>query len=175
MNLMLVRHAIALEPEEMADPRAGDAARPLSPRGIERMELQVQGLRRIMSRLDCILHSPYLRTAQTAAIIRAGFGGCRCEVLEALAPGGREADVLKRLEHLPQGCCAVLVGHEPDMSIYLSRFTAGDGSVFVKMKKGAAALIEFGVRPQWGRGQLLWYLPPRALRQLGGAQDDGQE
>ena len=175
MKLMLVRHAIALELEELPDPHLGDAARPLSRNGAEKMALQVEGLRRIVNRLDLIWHSPYLRTTQTAALIRQGFPGAAAEELEALAPGGSDREILKRLGQLPANRHVVLVGHEPEMSIYVSLFTAAAEMPFVRMKKGGAALIEFNGRPAYGQGQLLWYLPPRVLRAIAGAEADADD
>ena len=169
MKLMLVRHAIALELEELPDPRAGDAARPLSRDGAEKMALQVAGLRRIVDRLDLIWHSPYLRTTQTAALIQQGFSSACLESVDALAPGGSGAEILRRLAQLPANRQVALVGHEPEMSIHVSLLTAAAEMPFVRMKKGGAAWIEFSGPPAYGQGQLLWYLPPRVLRALAGA------
>lgn len=65
MDLIIIRHAIA------QDPRAGlpDARRALTARGRRRMERGVAGMQRLGLRFDAVLHSPWRRAAQTAALL----------------------------------------------------------------------------------------------------------
>ena len=61
----------------------------------------------------------------------------------------------------------MLVGHEPNLSVFLSAALAGNrASLKFEFKKGGAALLEVADGLAGG-GQLVWYLPPRLLRALG--------
>jgi phosphohistidine phosphatase SixA len=61
----------------------------------------------------------------------------------------------------------VLVGHEPNLSSFLSAALAGEGTrLGIEFKKGGAACLEFSARIGPGRARLQWMLPPRVLRAL---------
>ena len=66
----------------------------------------------------------------------------------------------------------VLVGHEPDLGV-LAGMMIGAGRT-LPLKKAGACAIEFMGPPAAGTGQLLWYVPPRILRRLGGKGDDDE-
>ena len=85
--IYLVRHGLAAE---QGPEFPNDDDRPLTSEGIERLRVQVLGLRALDVRLDRVLTSPLVRAAQTAEILAAGVG---CAVppvpVDALRPGGR--------------------------------------------------------------------------------------
>jgi phosphohistidine phosphatase SixA len=58
------------------------------------------------------------------------------------------------------------VGHEPALGDVASWLLTGRKGGFLEMKKGGAALIDFGRRVAPGRGRLLWSIPPRGLARL---------
>jgi phosphohistidine phosphatase SixA len=60
-----------------------------------------------------------------------------------------------------------VVGHEPGLSALLARLLDADDPDRLTFKKGGAALVELAGKPAEG-GTLLWYLPPRLLRELAG-------
>jgi phosphohistidine phosphatase SixA len=60
-----------------------------------------------------------------------------------------------------------LFGHEPQLSELLSRLLGVEDAARVTFKKGGAALLDVQGEPRRG-GTLLWFLPPRILRELGG-------
>jgi phosphohistidine phosphatase len=107
-----------------------------------------------------------VRASHTAELLVAGIGGKpRLDALDALAPGGRMAQVLeaiakhsKKMQHL------AVVGHEPDLGELAARLLRARGTI--EFKKGAVACLELdGAMPN-GPGTLRWLLPPRALRKL---------
>jgi len=59
----------------------------------------------------------------------------------------------------------VVVGHEPDVSGLLARILGTGASERLTFKKGAAALVDLPGRLAEG-GALVWYLPPRILREI---------
>jgi phosphohistidine phosphatase len=162
-ELYLVRHAIAAE---RGPNYPDDRERPLTSEGVTRFKHVVEGLKDFDVALDVVLTSPLVRASHTAELLVAGIGGKpRLDTLEALAPGGRMAQVLeaiakqsKRSRHI------ALVGHEPDLGELASRLLRARGTI--EFKKGAVACIELdGAMPN-GPGTLRWLLPPRALRKL---------
>jgi len=61
----------------------------------------------------------------------------------------------------------VLVGHEPHLGKLAGTLLFG-APAHLPIKKAGACAIDFEARPRAGGGQLVWFLPPRALRQLAG-------
>lgn len=162
MLLLIVRHAIA---EDSA--AGGDAARPLSARGRKRMMLAAHGLARVLEAPHVLASSPLVRAVQTADLLADVYPGARRVLLDELAPGGDLARLVARLAGYEAPSLAV-VGHEPDLGALASLLLSGRHGTFVEMRKGAACLLRFDSRPATGAGTLLWHLPPRHLRMLGG-------
>jgi phosphohistidine phosphatase len=162
-ELYLIRHAIAAE---RGPNHPDDRKRPLTSEGVTRFKHVVEGLKDFDVKLDLVFTSPLLRASHTAELLVAGIGGKpRLDTLEALAPGGRMAQVLeavtkqsKRVRHI------ALVGHEPDLGELAARLLRSRGTI--EFKKGAVACIELDGAMPTGPGTLRWLLPPRALRKL---------
>jgi phosphohistidine phosphatase len=163
-ELYIVRHAIAAE---RGANYPDDRERPLTSEGIARFKQVVEGLRDFDVKLDLVLTSPLVRAAHTAELLVAGIGGKpRLDTFEALAPGGRTAQVLEAIaKHAKKVRHLAVVGHEPDLGELAARLLRARGTI--EFKKGAVACIELdGAMPN-GPGTLRWLLPPRALRKLG--------
>lgn len=163
VELLLVRHATAAE---RGPNYPDDRKRPLTTDGVTRFKRSVEGLKSSGVKLELILSSPLVRAHHTAELLAAGIGGKpRLDELDALAPGGRMAQVLeaiakhsKRVKHL------ALVGHEPDLGELAARLLRARGTI--EFKKGAVCCIELDGATPTGPGTLRWLLPPRALRKL---------
>jgi phosphohistidine phosphatase len=163
MDLLIVRHAIAMEREEWRD--RPDTERPLTAAGRERMERNVRGLRRIHPELDRIATSPLVRARQTAGILADGYRGPPVLEVAPLAPGGRPEEVAEWVGGRT-GERIALVGHEPDLGRLVSWFLYGDSLPPLEMKKGGACLLRFTLAIGARRASLRWFLPPRVLRRL---------
>jgi phosphohistidine phosphatase len=161
--IYLVRHGVAAE---QGPEFPNDDDRPLTSEGIERLRVQVLGLREFQVRLDRVLTSPLLRAAQTAEILAAGIG-CAAPLVtvDALRPGGRYDAVLAALERLGNDRAVALVGHMPSIGEIASRLIGAKEPL--AFKKGSTCCIETDGLPPTRAGHLLWFLPPRALRALG--------
>ncbi len=162
MLVYLVRHAIAT-------PRGDDTAdeeRPLTDKGIARMEEIVEGLGGLGVALDEIWTSPLVRARQTADILAGldGFSG-PLRTVGALAPGGDEADVIQLLIRSNVESVA-LVGHEPDLGDLCARLLTSRGDGFICLKKGAVACVELSNDAPDLTGVLLWLMQPRQLRSV---------
>jgi phosphohistidine phosphatase len=162
-SIYLVRHAIAADP---GGPSATDEARPLTVEGVERFTMQVRGLSALDVSIDQILTSPLLRCRQTAQLLAEGLpGSTPVDVLDALRPGGRPADVTEALGVYRSLDSIALVGHEPSIGAVAAALIGAQGSI--PFKRGAVCRVDVASFPPRGAGVLVWFLPPKAMRGLG--------
>jgi phosphohistidine phosphatase len=159
MELYLLRHGIAAD---VGPEGSGDAGRPLTEEGIDKLKEAVRGLRRLGVRPDVLLTSPLVRARQTAEIVRRAFG-LDVRPAEALAPGcdlARLADLLGEYRSAER---VMIVGHEPDFSSLIGDLTGGSR---VQLKKAGLARVDLE-SVDTGAGTLIWLLPPVVLRKAG--------
>ena len=161
MELLIVRHAIAVE---RGEPGMPDEARPLSPEGREKFRKAARGLAAIVKRPDLLLTSPLLRARQTAEIAAAAWGRVKPRELPALADGDFDG-LGSALADVPAGALVATFGHEPHVSDLLARLLGGVAPERLTFRKGGAALVELPGKLAEG-GRLIWYLRPRVLRAL---------
>ena len=160
VDLVLVRHGIALDRRTAARRGVADADRPLTRAGIERTVAAATGLAAFVRRRPVLVYtSPLLRARQTADIVAEALGAAAPSVCEALAPGGEAAGLSSVV---PQSVpVAVFVGHEPDLG-HLAAHLCGARPGAIPIKKAGAVVV----RPAAGGGRLVAMLPPRVLRAL---------
>jgi phosphohistidine phosphatase len=162
MELLIVRHGIAVEPGT-----AGftESERPLTKEGEERFREAARGLADALPRPDAILTSPLVRARQTAEIAAQAWGKRKPIADERLAAGATPQQMLSCLaDH--HGALVAVFGHEPDCSRLVAHLVGSPHDDRFAFKKGGAALVELGESPT-GSGQLVWFLPPRILRLAG--------
>ncbi len=166
MKLLLVRHAVAEDAETFIAAGGTDAQRPLTEIGRKKMRKAANRLRAQVRGVDWLACSPLLRARETADIIARAFGELpiieRAELDYRYPP---EA-VLDWLAALPAPAAAMLVGHEPQLSLLAGLFLAGEPRSLIALRKGGVALIEFAHRPAPGQGVLHWVLTSSQLRSL---------
>jgi phosphohistidine phosphatase len=163
MDLYLVRHASAFDPDQTQWPT--DRDRPLTPDGEKRFRRAASGLAALVPRVDVVLSSPYARAWRTAELLaEAGWPApVECAALEA---GRSPADALHALQEYGRSGSVALVGHEPTMHELVSYLlTADAGQAQVEFRKGAVARLELD-ELQPGDAILRWLLAPRILRGL---------
>ncbi|MBS0579639.1 MAG: histidine phosphatase family protein [Proteobacteria bacterium] len=163
MDLVIVRHAIA--PERDATRWPDDRLRPLSPGGLARGRKAALGLARIAPEPGLVLTSPLVRTRQTARILQREAGWPRAQPCAELVPDAPPRTLLARLAHSSAERIAI-VGHEPHLSAFLAQCLPGDARQGLPFRKMGAALVRFPGRAQAGRGELIWFAPPKLLRAL---------
>jgi phosphohistidine phosphatase len=157
MNLYLIRHADAGDPREWS---GDDADRPLSDLGRGQAHALGEAFRRHGHPVEAVVTSPHLRTRQTAeGFLAGGPDGVATHDSYLLTPGGlRKRRLSKQLAELGAGSLAV-VGHNPDLSVYLAwLIDAEPGNV--ELEKGGAALVVFDDEPRKGAGRLAWVITP---------------
>jgi len=161
-ELYLVRHAIAAERgEEWPD----DTKRPLTVRGISRFKDAVKGLRSLDVAIDEIFSSPLVRAKQTADLLAAGVDGKPVvKYLDVLAPGHPAAAVMLQLAKSARRRRIALVGHEPDLGELAAHLIGAQRPL--PFRKGAVCRIDVSGLSGKRHGSLLWFLPPKALREL---------
>jgi phosphohistidine phosphatase len=164
MELLIVRHAIALERDRQR--WRDDGARPLSPAGIRQSRKAAAGLKEFSKRPDRLLTSPLVRARQTAQILTDVARWPQAEETPELSPGGAALAVLTLLGQERSKVVAV-VGHEPDLGVLLTACLLGEGGALaIEMKKNAVACVSFEGSPRAGRAVLKWLATPRMLRGL---------
>jgi len=162
MNLYILRHGIAAERgPEYPD----DNLRPLTSKGVRRMEREAAGMNAIGVEADIIISSPLVRAVQTAEIVRKGLRTRSGMIIsDALVPEAHPAWIIQELAKSHSTLSSVMVvGHEPHMSSLVSYVLTGKVSWLITLKKGALCNMDISVS---GRGQLLWSLAPKQLRAL---------
>jgi phosphohistidine phosphatase len=165
VRVILLRHGIAVDRDDPACP--ADPERPLTVEGVERTGEAVEGLRVLGVRPKVVVTSPYRRAVQTAEIASRGLEAAAPERCAHLLPSGDPAAMAEWLSRRAEDeiLCA---GHEPNLSLLLACLVLGPGSEsFAALKKAGAACVEVE-HPGKTPGELLWLLPPRILRRLGG-------
>ena len=166
MRLLFIRHAIAEDRDDWAESGRPDAERPLTDRGRDRMRRAARGLSRLLPGPDMIATSPYLRAAETAAIVSSAYGGPPPVELNAMVPGVEFTDLVTWLRSLKVTGTVALVGHEPHLGSALCYFLTGRRENFFEFKKGGAALVQLTDPPTPGVARLLWILEPGQLRSI---------
>ena len=153
MAIILVRHAEA-EDRALGTP---DPERTLVAAGRRASRATGKALAALKVAPQCVVTSPYPRAHETAEIIAHELGAPLADDPALL---GFEAGDLAGLT-ARHGDDLVLVGHEPDFSDVVRAIT---GARISFPKAGAAA-----IDPIAGlRGELRWFLRPRALALIAG-------
>jgi len=169
MDIIVIRHGIALDADSAADLGLSDSERPLTAKGQRRTRAAAIGLRATLAgaRIDDIVVSPLLRARQTADIIAGYLDDPTLEETDVLAPPVDMA-ALDRFLHTHFGDRRLLlVGHEPDLANWVSWSLTRRRDRLMAFKKAGAALLEFPGPPEGGTGTLRWLLTAEQLRALG--------
>lgn len=165
-ELLVVRHAIALDRLESMAQGMDDASRPLTAAGQKKMAQATLGLKQLCPAIDTILTSPLLRAQQTAAILGDYFPASRVTVCQQLSPEYDTNALIHSLRTV-QGKRLALIGHEPGLSTLLTTLLCGREGSAIELKKGGIALLQFNHYVAPGEGVLQWLLTPKQLRLLG--------
>ena len=155
MNLYLIRHSIA----ENISLDKKDFDRELTLEGKEVILKTSQAWKNYIDQLDIVLSSPLTRAVQTAEIISSYLQANQNLIKDNnLGTGSRTSDLIELLNSLEYENVAV-VGHQPDLSIHVNNF-CGTGSFNLVFPPAALAKIEFDNSIKYGRGKLVYFIPP---------------
>jgi phosphohistidine phosphatase len=92
-----------------------DESRALTSGGAEKVRLKLTELKPQLNAIDCIIHSPYLRAAQTAEIVAQCLGIKTLIVSEKWTPEANPSEVLASLETF-SNLTPLIVTHMPIVS-----------------------------------------------------------
>lgn len=146
---------------------AGDAARPLAPRGVEDARRMGAALTRLGEVPDRVLTSPAVRARDTARLAaEAGQWGCPLEEAPELYDATPQA-VIGRLAQVGDAPRLLVVGHQPCWSALVE----GLGGGRVEMPTAALVRLDCSLEA-WsalgpGGATLRWLLTPKLLARLG--------
>lgn len=162
MELYLLRHAIAVDPQDFP---GDDSERPLTPEGVRKMRLITKGLEAIGLSFDLIFTSPFRRAQDTAAIVASHFSvRRRLRLTATLKPRGSKRALIEEIAALNEHANGVvLVGHEPYLSTLAAILVFGRAAMGLNLKKGGLCKLSID-RIRYGRcAELDWILTPRQL------------
>lgn len=163
MQLILIRHGIAIDRDDPACPDEPD--RYLTEEGVERTREAMAGLRALGVKPDLVYSSPFVRAAQTARIACEvlGFDPKKIATTKSLLPSGEPRDLFRELAKFEAETLACF-GHAPNLDEVIAE-GVGAPSAFTSLKKAGAACLEFeSVRAS--TGELVWLYPVGTLRRL---------
>jgi phosphohistidine phosphatase len=165
MQLLVIRHAIAMDREDFATTGRPDSDRPLTDTGRRRMRKNARGLQRIAPLPDLIATSPWLRAADTARVIAETLGMERMETIEELTPDHHPRELAAWRNERGEAQTVAVVGHEPHLGEVVTWLLGGQGSN-VEFKKGGACLLRMDGKVEAGGAVLIWHVTPAQLRGL---------
>jgi phosphohistidine phosphatase len=165
MQLVVIRHAIAMEREEFAPTGRDDSLRPLTDKGREKMKRAAAGLRELVPEISVLAASPFTRAQQTARIVAAEYGSLRVVTTSTLEPDS-ELDAFTDWLRTRRGDTIAVVGHEPHLGLLVTWLMTGLEESRVPLKKGAACLLEFPSRAEERTARLHWALTASQLGRL---------
>ncbi len=166
MQLLVIRHAIAVTREAFASLDTDDARRPLTYEGRRRMMAGAKGLRDLVPSLDVLASSPYVRAHQTAVIVAERYDEVPIVTTSALEPDTTPDSFLTWL-HSIEGDVVAIVGHEPHLGMLVTWLLTGLEDSRLPLKKGGACLLDLAASPRKGEARLRWALTPSQLRSVG--------
>ena len=169
MLIYFFRHGIA---DDRADPDCPpDFERGLTEVGRKRTRFAAQGLQSLEVEPQAIWTSPYVRARQTAEIAAEVLIGAKADlhVTESLEPHRDPEELFVELGEA--GLDLLLcVGHAPQLDLALAYGVGAPDAYLIRLKKAGAACVEWpGARH--GEGRLVWLMPPKVLRRLGGGDE----
>lgn len=141
-----------------------DEKRALDKTGIEQCGYVGRALYALDIQVDAVISSPLKRAAQTASLVsnEMGYEG-KLVLDDALRPTTQFTDFRRLLQKHAKQESIMVVGHNPNLSEFLGRCIAENGSeAEIELKKGAIAKVEL----MRNAGTLQWALTPKILRTL---------
>lgn len=166
MELFIIRHGRAMDPDAFSASGQPDTERPLTVEGARLLRDAVRGLRTLADRLDVVATSPLRRARETSEIVAEAYH-LTPHPLPDLAPGGGAPKIAAWLAAQP-GERLALVGHEPDLGHLATYLLTGTESDFLPLKKGAVCCLGFASPPRAGAAKLRYLVTASQLTRLAG-------
>lgn len=164
MELYLIRHGIAAEPEDCAT----DEERPLTDKGRQKTVKVAKQLRDRRVHFDLILTSPLVRANETALILQEAGLSNQVEESTSLAPDGDIHVWVRWLEEQWQNAngdrSLALVGHQPDLGNWAETLVWGIAREKLILKKAGVIGVNIpDTGTPIGQSQLFLLTSPKWL------------
>ena len=163
MDLFILRHGKAAESSGEAD----DAARALTGDGKDEIKKVARWMKTKKYRFDVIATSPLVRAHETAEIIARLLGQKdRLTIWDELSPGGDPETVCYHASQIGEEATVLIIGHEPMLSMLVSRIISGHDNASIILTKGGLAKIRnysFKDRPS---GDLQWLISQKQMQDM---------
>lgn len=164
MILYLARHAEAVP---VGGSVQRDVDRPLSLRGEEDAQLMGKALAHLEGGVDLILTSPLVRAVRTGELFRQSIGShVLARPSDNLAPGFRYKALVEELSRERSARAVLAIGHQPDLSNFISFLITDSTHAAVAMAACAVARITFESEDLRAAATLRWLLTPEILRAM---------
>jgi phosphohistidine phosphatase len=164
MDVMVVRHGIALDREDAIAMDVNDRDRPLTRRGRLKTKRVARTLARHAPSVTTLFTSPLRRAIETAEIVGEAYGDLQYSETAALLPEAEPSELSNFLAESASGSHVAVVGHEPHLSSWIGWSLSGFARSLVDLRKAGACLVRFEDAPEAAKGRLIWLLPPALLR-----------
>jgi phosphohistidine phosphatase len=165
MNLYIIRHGIAIDPEDPKCPP--DPDRFLTDEGVDKTKRVAKGIVELGITPDLLISSPYVRAMQTAEIFAQALDYPKLKIRhsELLLPGGDAALFYKELAKDKHSGTIFCFGHAPQLDDLIAA-ALGSKQHVTSLKKAGVAYIELK-RVSPPSGELVWLTTPKLLRKAG--------
>ncbi|MFN8847646.1 MAG: SixA phosphatase family protein [Bdellovibrionales bacterium] len=168
IQLVLIRHSVALEREEFQKKtKLDDAFRPLTMKGRRRLEKVSRMMKkRWVKQFDMIITSPYTRAKQSAQIISQVYDEQKIVESAELVPQSPPQAFVKWMRSQNfKGNTLAIVGHEPNLSLLATYLLAGNEYAFLEFKKAGLMCLEIDMVKSLGpsSAQLQWLIAPKMV------------
>ncbi len=166
MDVLVVRHALALDRDEARAAGMLDRDRPLTKKGLTRMRRAARGLGKLIPNVSALVTSPLRRAVETAEVLRSQYEDVRQVETEALLPDREPGELAQFLADGTFDSPVLVIGHEPHLSRWVSWCLGGELLPLLDLRKGGACLVRFAGAPGARAGRLLWLLTPAIARRI---------
>lgn len=164
MNLYVVRHAEAVQ---LSGTITRDFDRPLTEQGKQEALLMGRILARLDKRVKSIFSSPLVRAVETANIISTELrGGVEVFVSDTVSPGFNQKALLTDILERTDGGSAMIVGHQPDMSMFVAYLMCESQGMGVAMVPCSIACLGIQQNSSAVGARLIWLLTPELISDL---------
>lgn len=159
MNLYLVRHAEAVA---VGGEIRSDAERTLSERGRSDALVMARMLAQIDIDIRAVFTSPLVRAVQTGKAFGSELKRDP-QISKRLEPGFNPRLLAEEIQAASDGAGIVAIGHQPDMSMFISYLISPAHDAMVTMEPGAMACIHL---QSSGQAQLRWVMTPDIVKRM---------
>ena len=159
MKLYIIRHAPAQLRHEFAQSGKSDDLRPLTDKGIQKMEAALEFFKNQEPHVDVFLQSPFTRCVQTGDICKDFFPEAKFKTSKNLVPDHSAQKLYDEILSHDVDALAI-IGHEPDLGQFISWLLFRQATDHFPIKKTGIAKVDIY---HDGRSYLKWVLRPKLM------------